>query len=243
MLARPITHLTLRMYVHAFHQAIVPLTSNRSRTDWSNWTDDPCSAYSGHHLALDPAFDPSVRLPPDWMLALAASRRAGHHPTYRDDSAWGAAIGILQDLKELELVLETFPVKKSQLDTVVECAKTWKFPLQDTQWELAYDNVKSMNWTKAPEDRDYQSPKRRRRRDSKQVKCWYQPCDKEGEPHTHPPFLDDEITAENAKSGGTLQKKPWMWDSIGAEVRTICFRRRKAEGAEMENCGTSNTCG
>ena len=172
------------------------------------------------------------------MLAMAASRLGGHQPTYRDAWALGAAIGMLQDLEELELVHETFPVKKSQLDTVVECAKAWKFPLQDTQWELTYDNVKTMNWTKAPEDRasareplrnaGEQPPKRQRRQVSGKVKCWSEGCN-ERVPHMHPPFLDDEITAENAKSRGTLRKEPWMWDSIGAEVRIIRFRRRRAE--------------
>lgn len=186
------------------------------------------------------------------MLAMTTSRRGGLHPTYRDALAWGASIGILQDLKELKLVLETFPVKKLQLDTVVECAKTWKFPLQDTQWELTYDNVKSMNWTKVPEDRasdreplrnaGERPPKRQRRQVSGKVKCWSEGCN-EHVPHMHPPFLDDEITAENAKSRGTLRKKPRMWDSIGAEVRIIRFRRRKVERAEMENHGTLNGCG
>ena len=233
MLACPITHLTLRMYVHASHQANVRLKSNRSRTDWSNWTEDPSSADVSHHLTLDPAlrFDPalrsSARLPPDRMLTLAAFRRAGQHPTYHND-AWGAAICTLRDLKEFKLVLETFPVKKSQLDTVVECARTWKFPLQDTQWEVAFHDVESIDWTTASEDQDDQSPKRRRGRAPKQVKCYSRSCD-EGVPHSHPPFLDDEITSENVRLGGELQKKPWMWDSIGAEVRIIRFRRRKAE--------------
>lgn len=81
------------------------------------------------------------------MLALAASRRSGQHPVYT--STWGVAIGTLQDLKTLELILETFSVKQHQLDTVVECAKTWKFLLQDTQYELAYDGrVESMKWAK-----------------------------------------------------------------------------------------------
>lgn len=65
-------------------------------------------------------------------------------------STWGGVTGTLQDLKIFELILETFSVKKHQLDTVVECAKTWKFPLQDTQYELAYDGrVKSMRWAKS----------------------------------------------------------------------------------------------
>jgi hypothetical protein len=56
------------------------------------------------------------------MLDLAVARRSGQHPVY--NSTWGAAIGALQDLKTLELILETFSVKQHQLETVVECAKT-----------------------------------------------------------------------------------------------------------------------
>lgn len=86
------------------------------------------------------------------MLDLAASRRSGQHPEYTP--TWGGVIGTLQDLKTFELVLETFSVKKHQLETVVGCAKTWKFPLQGTQYELAHDGrVKSMKWTK-PVDGD-----------------------------------------------------------------------------------------
>ena len=81
------------------------------------------------------------------MLDLAASRRSGQHPEYT--STWGGVIGTLQDLKTFELVLETFSVKKHQLDTVTECAKTWRFPLQGTQYELAHDGrVKWMEWAK-----------------------------------------------------------------------------------------------
>jgi hypothetical protein len=85
------------------------------------------------------------------MLDLAVARRSGQHPTY--NSTWGAAIGMLQDLKTLELILETFSVKQHQLETVVECAKTWKFPLRDTQHELTYDGrVESMKWAKAADE-------------------------------------------------------------------------------------------
>jgi hypothetical protein len=84
------------------------------------------------------------------MLALAAKRRANQHPAY--SKTWGATIGRLPDLKMLELILETFLVKKHQLDTVVECAKLWKFPLKDTDFELVYDgNLESMKWTKVAE--------------------------------------------------------------------------------------------
>jgi hypothetical protein len=86
------------------------------------------------------------------MLALAAARRSGQHPVYT--STWGATIRALPDLKTLELILETFSVKRCQLDAIVECAKTWKFPLHDTQYELTYDGrVESTKWAK-PVDGD-----------------------------------------------------------------------------------------
>jgi hypothetical protein len=82
------------------------------------------------------------------MIALAASRRNGQHPAY--ERTWGATIGTLQDLKSVELILETFSVKKHQLETVIDCAQTWKFPLEDTQYELAYDGkMESMQWAQA----------------------------------------------------------------------------------------------
>lgn len=84
------------------------------------------------------------------MLALAASRRSGHHPNYT--STWGAAIGTIPGLKTFELALESFAAKTNQLDAVVECAKTWKFPIQDTQYELVHDgSVECVSWTKPAE--------------------------------------------------------------------------------------------
>lgn len=124
---------------------------SRSRTDWWTWTDDPKTTDSNKQLALDPACGKTTRPLVADMLALAASRRAGQPPVY--DMTWGAAIGVLQDLKTLELILETFSVKKHQLKTVVECAKTWKFPLKDTQYELTCDGkVESMKWAKAADE-------------------------------------------------------------------------------------------
>lgn len=86
------------------------------------------------------------------MLALAASRRCGQHPEYT--SAWGEEIGKLPGLKTFELVLETFSAKKRQLDTVVDCARTWRFPLQGTRSELVHDGrVEAVKSTK-PADED-----------------------------------------------------------------------------------------
>lgn len=91
------------------------------------------------------------------MLTLAAARRSGEHPAY--SGSWGEVIGKLLDLKTLELVLETFSVKQQQLDVVVECAKTWVFPLFNTSYELACDGkIESRTWSQAVvEDTDGRS--------------------------------------------------------------------------------------
>ena len=87
------------------------------------------------------------------MLDLADARRSGQHPEYT--STWGGIIGSLPDFKTFELVLETFTAKKRQLDTVVECASTWKFPLRDTRYELVHDgSVESLNWKDADAEGD-----------------------------------------------------------------------------------------
>jgi hypothetical protein len=89
------------------------------------------------------------------MLRLAEQRRNGQHPQYAEgtresDWTWGAAISMLSDLKTFELVLETFSEKRKQLEVVVDCAKTWKFPLNDTQHELSYDGkVEVLTWSRA----------------------------------------------------------------------------------------------
>ncbi|PVI02297.1 hypothetical protein DM02DRAFT_670600 [Periconia macrospinosa] len=168
MVARKLTRLTLRM----------------SRTDWWTWTDDPNTVDNDKQLALDPACGGRKPRPLlHDMLALANARRDGHHPQYdepreeprgvpkalehvrhlldhtpeRDGprgGTWGAAIGALPDLETFELVLETFLPKKKQLETVVECAKTWRFPLKGTKYELVCDNkIKSMQWSMDIDDK------------------------------------------------------------------------------------------
>ena len=57
-------------------------------------------------------------------------------------------IGKLPDLRTLELVLETFEEKKAQLDAVVECAKTWRFPLVGEKFELVWSgDVEETKWS------------------------------------------------------------------------------------------------
>lgn len=91
------------------------------------------------------------------MLSLAENRRAGQHPEY--NRSWGTAIGNLPDLKTFELILETFLEKRRQLDVVVDSAKTWKFPLKDTNYELICDGmVENFKWTiTADEGNDWQT--------------------------------------------------------------------------------------
>jgi hypothetical protein len=156
MLARPITHLTLRIQ----HQ------------DWWTWTDDPNSSEELHHLGLDPSVGNGAALPllrptAARMRALAESRRAGRHPELPPRAehpeiqpriGWASVIASMPDLRSFELVLESFAEKKRQLDNVVDAAKTWIFPLTGTRYELICDeeigmsgwslggNEKAMNW-------------------------------------------------------------------------------------------------
>jgi hypothetical protein len=133
MVARPITRLTLRL----------------TRRDWWTWGDDPNTTEVTKQLRLDPSFGYNQRLFTP-MLELAEQRRAGRHPKYGRN--WGAAVCALPDLKTLELVLETWEVKKYQLDTVVECAKTWKFPLRNTRCELLWNETEPANWKREKGD-------------------------------------------------------------------------------------------
>ncbi|OCK94548.1 uncharacterized protein K441DRAFT_112954 [Cenococcum geophilum 1.58] len=131
MTARPLVKLTIRM----------------SRTDWWTWTDAPTNIRS--QLGLDPSIgDGSARNRPTTavMLQLAEDRRRGPWRGYTDPLCWGNTISKFQSLKEFTLVLETFAAKKSQLDNVVQSAKTWKFPMGEHH-ELKYaGKVESSTW-------------------------------------------------------------------------------------------------
>jgi len=135
MVARPLTRLTLRL----------------TRMDWWTWSNNPDASSATQHLRLDPSMaqDPGAfPIAPiagqPTMHELAEQRRAGRHPPY--DKNWGAIVCSLPDLKIFELVLETWEVKKKQLDTVVECAQTWKFPLAVKRAELVWDKTEVANW-------------------------------------------------------------------------------------------------
>jgi hypothetical protein len=126
--AKPLTHLTLRI-LHA---------------DWWTWTDDPMSTDPMQHLGLDPSLGdgrahPSIRPTASRMRALAALRRSGTHPDIVPGVGWAGTVAAMPDLRSLELVLETFRVKKKQLEDVVEAAKTWVFGLEGGKRELVWD--------------------------------------------------------------------------------------------------------
>lgn len=146
--ARPLVHLTLRV----------------AAKDWWTWTDNPDSTDPTHHLGLDPSLgngDDSVGQRPTStrMQQLAQQRRDGYEVVSKTTftmkvlsgrPGWSHVIGKLPDLKTLELVLETFEEKKAQLDAVVECAKTWRFPLVGEKFELVWSGeVEETKWSKA----------------------------------------------------------------------------------------------
>lgn len=142
--ARPLVHLTLRM----------------PSTHWWTWTDDPHSTDTrNHHLGLEPTLgdgrvDLNQRPTCTRMQELAQQRRDGYLPVSRNllsrtTPGWANIIAKLPDIRTLELVLETFEEKKAQLDVVVQCAKTWRFPIADSQFELAWNGrVEEERWTK-----------------------------------------------------------------------------------------------
>ncbi|KAF2820402.1 hypothetical protein CC86DRAFT_471487 [Ophiobolus disseminans] len=132
--AKPLTHLTLRL----------------QHSDWWTWSDHPESTIETQHLGLDPAVgdgsaEEMKRPTATRMRALAERRRAGYHPEVPDHQGWISTIGMLPDLKRLDLVLETFKAKEKQLDAVTEAAKLWRFPITGTQWELVWDGEMGMS--------------------------------------------------------------------------------------------------
>ena len=141
MIARPLVRLTIRM----------------GYTDWWTWSDAPTNTQS--QLGLDPSIgDGSVHTRPTTapMLQLAEDRRQGRWRGYTNSLCWGNNIAKFQSLKEFSLVLETFAVKKYQLDNVLESAKAWTFPM-DKHYELRYTGkIEPSTWREcvSPENTD-----------------------------------------------------------------------------------------
>ncbi|CAI6334221.1 unnamed protein product [Periconia digitata] len=220
MVARRLTHLTLRL----------------SRTDWWTWEDDPNTTDNDKQLALDPFLGGRKSRPLlHEMVELANMRRAGYHPAYDDmpptpaswslthpvnstpwyhepdNDTWGAAIGIMPDLKTFELVLETFAPKKRQLETVVECARTWKFPLKGTEYELVCDNkVEALQW-RLPASEDQNASQK-----SEDVSEQNEGASEETSEESEYEFSEDD-------------DESWHRSCTEFEVRVVRFKRRKVE--------------
>lgn len=136
--SQPITHLTIRLAYNA----------------WTTYRSHPESVYRGEKLYLDPVLDGSKprtgQFMIDSMLELAAQRQAGNHPEIGDEHGWAFVVGSYNpDLKYFELVLETKRDKEDQLDLVVDCAKTWRFPIAQSRNTLVWDGrVECHSWSK-----------------------------------------------------------------------------------------------
>lgn len=137
MKAWPLVHLTLRLQYD----------------NWWTLDSHPDIKDDNEHLGLDPSIGigsarVESRPTSSRMRELAKQRRAGEHPEIKDGQGWANVIAQLPDLKTLELVLESFLAKLQQLNSVVEAAKTWKFPIRDTGFELIWaGDVESRSYT------------------------------------------------------------------------------------------------
>jgi hypothetical protein len=144
--------------------------------------------------------------PPDtndnWRLSLDPSK------------GWGAEVCLLSSLKSLELVLETWTVKKEQLDAVVEQAKSWKFPLITTNAELVYQKTDTANWKTKERDGQGRTP------DPPQDIFPDPIYDSDGEDHEYPDFRDNFQDAE--------EEDAWLETCRDIEVRVVQFVRRTA---------------
>jgi hypothetical protein len=117
---------------------ITQLTIRLDRSDWWTWGNDPQPQEGDRGLALDPALGDggAVRRPlVSRMLRLAEDRKArqdrGEQPVPYPPNCWGARVALFPGLRRLTLHLETFAWRVAELDRIIECAKTWTFPLDN----------------------------------------------------------------------------------------------------------------
>lgn len=138
-------------------RCIERLTLRMGRTEWWTWASAPNSA---EQLGIDPGYgggNDFARCTTEKMLEEAEKRRRGQWTGWPRPSCWGAQISDFQGLRCLELVFETFAVKKGQLETVIECAKTWTFPMEEAS-ELRWDGeVIDSSWQGIDEGYGYES--------------------------------------------------------------------------------------
>jgi len=128
-------------------RVISRLTLRLGRTEWWTWEDTP--SHPDARLAIDPGHGNvwfGDRCTSTLMIAEANKRREGEWTGWATPRCWGAQVADFKGLRELELIFETFKLKEKQLDTVVDCAMTWTFPMEDG-YELAWDGkVEKDSW-------------------------------------------------------------------------------------------------
>lgn len=124
------------------------LTLRLGRTEWWTWEDPPTGMNSAQ-FAMDPGSGTGSlhqRCTFPRMSEQAALRRQGAWKGWGHPRCWGAQVALFRGLKELECIFETFAQKVGQLDAVIECAKTWTFPMEDG-YELCWDGkVEKSSW-------------------------------------------------------------------------------------------------
>ncbi|KAI0142753.1 hypothetical protein GGR57DRAFT_377387 [Xylariaceae sp. FL1272] len=178
---KKITHLKIRM----------------SHSDWWSWTVSPeIDEYPQNVMRLEPMINVTDRQ--EVSLAMRKgyeARKEGNEPDFNlddfeKDGRWGMQFAeYWPDLQTLEIVLETYAQKEKQLDSVVECAKLWTFPLNggsQLQWDgqdeatvrwqgakqYAFDEELGMCWAKDQSKADSQD-------DSAPLTRWRPAGDKE----------------------------------------------------------------
>lgn len=103
------------------------------RSDWWNWESN---------AALN--INPFRRRETDEVM-----RRdmASDSPRFRGDDVWGLAFQYLPKLKGLQIDFETAEDKKGELETIVDWAVKWKFPLSGGRYlSTAGQRVERMSW-------------------------------------------------------------------------------------------------
>lgn len=225
MVARPLTHLTLRL----------------THEDWWNWSDNPTLPSSiQRKLYLEPLIgNPIVSEGRPWgageMESIADQRRAGEDIGAWGHRGWGTVVGRLPDLKELNLVLETFDAKKDRLETIVDCAKTWRFPIENSSFELIWDGeVEDTSWGIEPGelDKNYNEPLIIQEEEEDENDEDTFTDDERDSPDAYG-SSDDEGSSEDEETYDPPPPPPPRWNSLVTrfEARVVRFVRRKRKQA------------
>lgn len=88
-------------------------------------------------LALDPKRKGRARIG-DWVPG----------DQLYESGSWGSRFANLKGLKKLEMELETIEEKRKELDTIIEKARSWRFPLGDGNvLVMDEENIEKSAWT------------------------------------------------------------------------------------------------